>query len=65
MINANRLARLAQIAAAHDEWVEANVDGAAFNPDSRPDSDDYNLWYLDMDATPAAEAKFQQMVEGL
>jgi hypothetical protein len=44
----DRKAKLAEIARLHDEWVAAQLETAPFDPDSRPDSKDYNLWYVDM-----------------
>lgn len=43
---------LARVAAEHDAWVQQNLAGATFDPASRPDSGDYNMWYVDMEATP-------------
>lgn len=45
----DRKVRLAMIAQAHDKFVRDNLD-AKFKPESRPDSEDYNLWNVDMEA---------------
>ena len=44
----DRQTKLAEIARLHDEWVEANLESATFDPELRPNSKDYNLWYVDM-----------------
>lgn len=59
----DRAAKLAEIARLHDEWVEAQLDSAPFDPQSRPDSKDYNLWYVDM-ASPNEE-EFQAAAQAV
>jgi hypothetical protein len=58
----NRDEFLARVAATHDGWVERNIEDAPFAPDSRPESGDYNLWHLDVDADAVAEAEFARDV---
>jgi hypothetical protein len=59
----DRQARLARVAEAHDQWVDENLESAPFNPETRPDSEDYNLWHVDMDADPEAQAAFFQLID--
>jgi hypothetical protein len=58
----NRATRLNKLAEAHHQWVKENLDAAEFTPSNRPQSGDYNLWYLDMDCDEATEARFQESV---
>lgn len=60
--DAGRRALLTRVAEAHNAWERAHLDGAPFKPETRPDSDDYNLWHLDMDADPATLDEFVQAV---
>lgn len=60
----DREKRLAAVAAAHDDWVEAHADDAEFNPErakKKPGSD-YNQHYLDVNPPPGAEEDFDQRV---
>lgn len=58
----NRDEFLARVAAEHDAWEQDHLDTAPFNPESRPDGSDYNLWNVDMDAAAAAQ---QQLVDAI
>lgn len=58
----DRLARLQVIADAHDAWVEEYLtDATPFTP--RPGRSDYNVHYLDVEATPAQEAALRALVQ--
>lgn len=50
-----RVAALTAVGDLHDQWVQANLDGA-FTP--RGGKSDYNLHYVDVDADPAALDEF-------
>jgi hypothetical protein len=56
-----RLARLAAIAAAHDQMEAAYLPAAAFHPAGRPAKTDYNLHYLDVNPPAGAEDMFQML----
>ena len=58
----SRAEYLARVAAAHDAWVARHIDAAPFDPDSRPGSGDYNMWYLDLDADAAAEKELAESI---
>jgi hypothetical protein len=53
---------LARVAEAHDAWVAQHGDSVEFDPNSRPDSGDYNMWHVDMDADEDAQAEFMDAV---
>jgi hypothetical protein len=55
----NRFEMLRDLAELHYKWVKANVDTDEFNPESRPESGDYNVWHVDFDPRPEIEAEFQ------
>lgn len=44
---------MAALVAAHDQWVGANLDGTPFQ--ARTDSKDFNLYYVDIDASGSAQ----------
>jgi hypothetical protein len=61
-MSADRHTTLARIAAAHDAWVDRHLESAPFNPESRPDSEDYNVWYLDMADDTVIQGEFMATV---
>lgn len=54
-------ARLAALAALHDQWTTEHLDAADFDAEraAAKDPSDYNLHYLDVDPPVAAEDEFQ------
>jgi DNA-binding transcriptional MocR family regulator len=44
-----RREQLLALAEVHDAWVQAKLPDTPFDPDSRPDSADYNVHYVDLD----------------
>jgi hypothetical protein len=57
----SRLALLAAIADAYDEWEAAALPAAAFRPDGAyRHQRDYNLFYADVEADAALQADWQR-----
>lgn len=45
-----RRAKLLALAELHDQWVAPKLASTPFDPDSRPESKDYNQHFVDLDA---------------
>jgi len=45
-----RRAKLLALGELHDQWVARKLPSAPFDPESRPDSKDYNQHYVDLDS---------------
>lgn len=50
-----RRARLVALGEWHDEWTKRHLPDAPFHPEDWPEGSDYNLHYLDVEATPEQE----------
>jgi hypothetical protein len=60
-----RAARLAQAAAAHEQFIRTYLPLAVYDPArAAGHGPDYNLYYLDLDPPPGAEAMYQALLAG-
>lgn len=61
-----RKARLAQVAAAHAQMIATYLPLATFDPaKAEVAGGDYNLWWLDMDPPPGADAMFHDALAAI
>lgn len=49
---------LQHVADVYYDWSGKHADSVPFDPGSRPDSDDYNLWVADMDGDGDVQDEF-------
>ena len=59
-ISETRKRRLRALAAAHDAFVQSNLD-APFHPEGRPFGSDYNQHSVDLEAPDEAQRDFFQL----